>query len=84
VQVFTQDTHVMDKDDLIKEFQKPSGTSSIQVIFATKALGISANLPNVRRVVQYGIPKERQPSVLWQRGGRAYQDGEFSKIILLI
>jgi hypothetical protein len=47
VQVFTQDTHVTDKDDLIKEFWKPGGKLFIRVIFATAALGISANLPDI-------------------------------------
>jgi superfamily II DNA or RNA helicase len=84
VQVFTRDTHVADKDDLIKEFRKPGSKSSVRVIFATEALGIGADLPDVRRVVQYGIPIGRQPSVLWQRGGRACRDGEFGEIILLV
>jgi superfamily II DNA helicase RecQ len=54
------------------------------VIFATEALGLGVNLPDVRRVVQYGLPKDEDPAIMWQRGGRASRDGRDGEIILLL
>lgn len=84
VQVFTRETYQKDKDFVISELQKPGHQSNIRVVLATEALGIGVNLPDIRRSVQYGIPKGLLPSVLWQRGGRAAWDGQDGEIILLI
>jgi superfamily II DNA helicase RecQ len=54
------------------------------VVYATEALGVGVNLPDVRRVVQYGLPTRLEPAVFWQRGGRACRDGHNGEIILLI
>ena len=32
--------------------------SSIQILVTTDAVGLGVDLPNVERVVQYGLPKE--------------------------
>ena len=54
------------------------------MIFATEALGLGVNLPDVRRVIQYGLPKGEEPAIMWQRGGRTSRDGEDGEVILLI
>lgn len=54
------------------------------MIFATEALGLGVNLPDVRRVILYGLPKGGEPAIMWQRGGRASRDGQDGEIVLLI
>src|SRR5437667_1434776 len=45
---------------------------------------MGVNLPDVRRVVQYRLPKGGEPTVGWQRGGRTDRDGQDGEIIILI
>jgi len=84
IKVFHRDTAKFDKEVIIAEFQKLADRSSIRVIFATEALGLGVNLPDVRRVVLYGLPKGKEPAIIWQRGGRASRDGQDGEVILLI
>jgi superfamily II DNA helicase RecQ len=84
LRTFTRDTHDDDKDGIIKEFQKLATDSSVRVIFATEALGMGADLPDIKRVIQYGVPKSLDIAVLWQRGGRACRDGQPGDIIRLM
>lgn len=84
IKVFHRDTAKFDKEAIIAEFQRPAEDSSIRAIFATEALGLGVNLPDVRRVVLYGLPKGEEPAIMWQRGGRASRDGQDGEIILLI
>jgi superfamily II DNA helicase RecQ len=84
VKVFHRDTAEFDKKMIIAEFQRLGEDSSIRVIFATEALGLGVNLPGVRRVVQYGLPKGGEPAKMWQRGGRAGRDGRDGEMILLV
>jgi superfamily II DNA helicase RecQ len=79
---FHRGTAKFDKEAYITEFQRED--SSIRVIFATEALGLGVNLPDVRRVVIYGLPKALEPAIMWQRGGRAGRDGFDGEIILLV
>jgi superfamily II DNA/RNA helicase len=65
-QVFTRDTHEQDKNDIKSELQKPGTESSIRVVFATEALRLGVNIPDILRVIQYDIPISGHPSVLWQ------------------
>lgn len=83
VQVFTRDTHEKDKTHIIAELQTPGTMSSIRVVLATEALGIGVNLPDIQRVVLYGLPKSQYVAVLWQRGGRASRNGQDGEIIIL-
>lgn len=84
IKVFHRNTAKFDKEAIIAEFQRLGDRSSIRVIFATEALGMGVNLPDVRRVVQYGLPKGEESAVLWQRGGRTSRDGEDGEVIILI
>ena len=84
IKIFHRDTAKFDKEAIIAEFQRLAEASSIRMIFATEALGLGVNLPDVRRVVLYGLPKEEQPAIMWQRGGRASRDGQDGEIVLLI
>ena len=84
IKVFHRDTAKADKEDIIAMFQRLAEDSSIRVIFATEALGLGVNLPDVRRVILYGLPKGEEPAIMWQRGGRASRDGQDGEIILLV
>ncbi len=84
VKVFHRDTAKFDKQSIIATFQRPAEESPIRVIFATEALGMGVNLPDVRRVVQYRLPKGGEPTTVWQRGGRTGRDGQDGEIIILI
>ena len=84
IKVFHRDTAKFDKEAIIAEFQQLGDCSLIRVIFATEALGLGVNLPDIRRVVQYGLPKGEEPAIVWQRGGRTSRDGQDGEVILLI
>ena len=84
IKVFHRDTAKFDKETIIAEFQRLAEDSSIRVIFATEAMGSGVNLPDVRRVVQYGLPKGEDIATFLQRGGRAGRDGLDGEMILLI
>ena len=84
IKIFHRKTASLDKTAIISEFQKPGEESLIRVIFATEALGIGADLPDVPRVVQYGLPKGPEPAIMWQRGGRACRNGCDGETIILI
>jgi superfamily II DNA helicase RecQ len=84
IRVFHRATAKFDKESIITEFQQLGDCSSIRVIFATEALGLGVNLPDIRRVVQYGLPKGEEPAIVWQRGGRTSRDGGDGEVILLI
>jgi superfamily II DNA/RNA helicase len=83
IRIFHRNTAQHDKETIIREFRRLTTESSIRVIFATEALGVGVNIPDIRRVVQYGIPKGYHPAVLWQRGGRGSRDGQDGEVILL-
>jgi hypothetical protein len=84
IKVFHRNMAKFDKESIIAEFQQLAEESSIRVICATEALGLGVNLPDIQRVVQYGLPKGEEPAIMWQRGGRAGRDGQDGEIILLI
>lgn len=84
IKFYQRGTAKFDKEAYITEFQRLGEDSSVRVIFATEALGMGVNLPDVRRVVIYGLPKGLEPAIIWQRGGRAGRDGIDGEIILLV
>jgi superfamily II DNA helicase RecQ len=83
IQVFHRNTAQHDKEATITEFWQLAMESSVRVIFATEALGVGVNIPDIRRVVQYGIPRGYHPAILWQRGAHGSRDGQDGEIILL-
>jgi hypothetical protein len=64
IKVFHRDIAKFDKEAILVEFQRPAKDSSIRVIFATEALGLGVNLPDVRRVVQYCVPNGNEPAIV--------------------
>lgn len=82
VVVFHRELAKADKEAIITEFQQPD--SRIRILLATEAIGIGVNLPDVRRVVLNGLPKDDEPAIPWQRGGRAGRDGGSSEMIILL
>ncbi|XP_028404069.1 putative ATP-dependent DNA helicase Q1 [Dendronephthya gigantea] len=60
------------KDLVLTDFLEPSGT--IRLVIATSALGMGVNIPNIRRIVNYGIPKDMESYV--QGVGRGGRDGK--------
>ena len=54
--VFHQITLLFSKKLILAKFRKQAESSKIRIIFATEAIRISVNLPDVRRVVIYIIP----------------------------
>ena len=72
----------MKKKEILDEFRKPD--SKIRVLFATEALGIGVDIPDVRRVVIYGFPAPKKDlGIALQRGGRAARDGKPGVCIFL-
>ena len=44
------------KDLVLTSFLNPDG--AIRLVIATSALGMGVNIPNIRRIVNYGVPKD--------------------------
>ena len=59
------------KDLVLKDFLNPDG--AIRLVIATSALGMGVNIPNIRRIINYGIPKDMESYV--QGVGRGGRDG---------
>ena len=57
-----------DKKRISKAFY--GDQSPIRIVVATEALGLGVDLPDIKRIVQYGVPKLLDMAVLWQRFGR--------------
>lgn len=55
--------------------------SQIRVVFVTSALGMGVNVPDVRRIIPYGVPRDLEQYV--QEIGRSGRDGEQSAAIVL-
>lgn len=46
----------------------------VRLVFATSALGMGVNLPNIRRIIHLGIPRDTEEYL--QEVGRGGRDGE--------
>ena len=53
----------------------------VRIVFATNALGMGVNIPNIRRVVHYGIPRDTEEYI--QEVGRGGRDKEKFEAIML-
>ena len=69
VEGFHSFTPAHDKDRILDEFRKPD--SEVRILVATTAVGLGMNLPDVERVVVYGLLITMELSDLMQRIGRA-------------
>lgn len=59
---------------VLESFTKANGNT--RIVFATSALRMGVNIPNIERVIHYGIPKEMEDNV--QEIGRCGRDGRKS------
>lgn len=60
IEVYHRSTYDGDKRAIVADMRTEG---RVRIVMATEALGLGINLPDIRRVVQYGIPKSLQPSV---------------------
>ena len=59
------------KDLVLTDVLNPDG--AIRLVIETSALGMGVNIPNIRRIISYGIPKDMESHVQGVR--RAGRDG---------
>lgn len=59
------------KDNVLSDLMSPDG--SIRLVIATSALGMGVNLPNIKRVVMFGVPESMESYL--QPVGRGGRDG---------
>ena len=59
------------KDTILKSLLQPEGT--VRVVFATVALGMGINLPDVNTIIHYGAPRSLED--YFQESGRAGRTG---------
>lgn len=60
-----------DIKDVLSDLMSPDG--SIRLVIATSALGMGVNLPNIKRVVMFGVPESMESYL--QPVGRGGRDG---------
>ena len=65
------------KDEILKQLTGSSKESKIHVVFATVAIGIGVNIPEVRHVIHLEVP--RMLELYYQELGRAGRDGKHAK-----
>ena len=59
----------IDKDRLYAEYARP--TSRIRILVASDAVAHGADVPDIYRSIQYGMPRHKSCNMLTQRFGRA-------------
>src|SRR5947199_323966 len=75
-----------DKELIMLEFQKEGQQSVHRILLATDSLGMGVDLPDISRVVQWKVPKQRDDAleIMWQRFGRVGRGpGKTGEAILL-
>lgn len=79
VEMFHKCTHESSKARILREF--PSQNSTIRCLFATVALGMGIDIPDIDVVTHVGCPK----SVIsyWQEAGRCARDGRKGLSLIL-
>jgi hypothetical protein len=58
-----------DKDRILNHFAKPG--SQTRILISSEALAHGKDIPDIDIVVIYGMPPDKEPSVFWQKFGRA-------------
>ncbi|KAK4233757.1 P-loop containing nucleoside triphosphate hydrolase protein [Achaetomium macrosporum] len=74
VRRYDADVRPVDKDMIYKEFADHD--TDCRIIVATVSLGMGMDLPDVERVVQFGLPPAPTLSDIWQRFRRAMRKKE--------
>ncbi|XP_022794673.1 uncharacterized protein LOC111333389 isoform X2 [Stylophora pistillata] len=77
--MFHHNTLAKQKERILNSLYEKDGVC--RVVFATNALGMGVNFPNVRTVINYGPPREVEEFV--QQIGRAGRDGQPALAVLL-
>lgn len=67
------------KERVNEQFFKPDGIC--RIVFASTALGMGVNIPNVRKIVHFGPPRQVDDFV--QEIGRGGRDGKETESLLL-
>lgn len=76
VKRYDADVRPVDKDLIFSDFSREDG--QCRIIVATVSLGMGMDIPDVERVVQFGLPPDGSLTDFWQRARRAMRkkDGQ--------
>jgi len=78
VDMFTRVSSNSKKEAVIKSFSTIDGT--LRVLIATTAFGMGLDCPDIRQVIHWGLPTNKEECV--QVNGRCGRDGKFSDAVL--
>lgn len=83
VQIYHANVPAYDQEIRYKEFAKSTAITRIMV--ATTSLGMGINIPDVKRVIVYDFPLDKDISDVWQRVGRGGRSiGQTSEAYIFI
>ncbi|CAB4022829.1 ATP-dependent DNA helicase -like, partial [Paramuricea clavata] len=68
------------KSEILEQLTGESERHNIRVVFATVAIGLGVNIPNVRQVIHIGPPRTIES--YYQEIGRAGRDGRSARAVL--
>jgi len=78
VAMFHKSTSSANKSHVLSHFHKPD--SVVRVVVCSVAFGLGVNIPDIRKVINFGMPLSLEDFV--QMSGRAGRDGEIATSIL--
>ena len=76
--MFTRSTHSSAKKKIIEHFTIPS---TLRIVIATIAFGMSINCPDIRQVIHWGVPEDPEAYLL--ESGHAGRDAKHSLAIIM-